>query len=90
MPLFSSSKFSPKKTPQRKTCQNFSKIKANAQDEELKLDVETIKLNIGDQMTVFTDGEWISGIYFHSQLLERGLLQSDSYNYFKRFSSAGK
>lgn len=68
MPLFSSNKFLPKKIPPRKISTNFPKVAGNGQDEEMRLDVEKIHLQIGDQLTVFEDGDWIPGI-LHNILL---------------------
>lgn len=59
MPFFSNNKFSSKKIPHRKSC--FPKRKDSEQNEELKFEIDKIKLNIGDLQSVFEDGEWIPG-----------------------------
>ncbi|XP_054283956.1 protein chibby homolog 1 isoform X1 [Macrosteles quadrilineatus] len=58
MPLFSSNKFLSKKTPQRKTFHNFPKRKAG-EEENLKFEIDKIRINVGEQRAVFEDGEWI-------------------------------
>ncbi|XP_075231887.1 beta catenin antagonist chibby [Lycorma delicatula] len=54
MPLFSN-KFSLKKTPQRK--QIFTALKKDSSP--LVLDIEPIKIKLGEQESVFEDGDWI-------------------------------
>lgn len=59
MPFFSNNKFFLKKTPLRKS--SFPKRNGFDQNEELKFEIDKIKLNIGDLQSVFEDGEWIPG-----------------------------
>lgn len=64
MPFFSNNKFSSKKIPHRKS--TFPKRKDSEPNEDLKFEIDKIKLNIGDLQSVFEDGEWIPGNYFNT------------------------
>lgn len=73
MPLFSSNKFSPKKIPQRKSRNNIPKKKPIPGQEEETFENDKIKLNIGDQLCVFNDGEWIPGNIWYCLVLLYGI-----------------
>jgi len=50
--------------PTRKLSLSFSKTRDIARDhEDLGMEVGPIKLRLGDQETVFLNGEWTPGIY---------------------------
>lgn len=59
MPLFGN-KFSPKKTPARKSI-----VSLNSEEtlDELFSENKTVNLKLGDQRCIFQNGEWIPGFY---------------------------
>lgn len=60
MPLFGS-KFSPKKPPSRKSSASTA---ADDNLEEMVADDRSVRLKLGEQETVFKDGEWVPGACF--------------------------
>jgi hypothetical protein len=60
MPFFSN-KFFPKKPAPRKV--QLSAINREFVPEDLGLEVGPIKLKLGDQESVFVNGEWVPGNY---------------------------
>lgn len=57
MPLFGN-KFSPKKPPSRKSSATAA---ASENLEEMVSEERVVKLKLGEQETVFRDGEWVPG-----------------------------
>jgi hypothetical protein len=60
MPLFSN-KFSPKRPAPRRV--ELSVTKKELVPEDLGLEVEPIKLKLGDQVSLFDNGVWVPGNY---------------------------
>uniref|UniRef100_A0A1B6EE88 Uncharacterized protein n=1 Tax=Clastoptera arizonana TaxID=38151 RepID=A0A1B6EE88_9HEMI len=86
MPFFSSNKFSPKKTPTRKVNNNRPKKSGDKNDDNLKIENDLIKLNLGGQETIFQDGNWIpengptGSKYKDNQRLSRQVQQLEEEN----------
>lgn len=59
MPLFGS-KFSPKKPPSRKSSASTAATGENL-DEKMVTEDRAVRLKLGEQETIFKDGEWIPG-----------------------------
>lgn len=58
MPLFGWNKFSPKKTPSRKS---FTSGNSEEQLEELVSENRSVKLKLGNHELRFDNGEWVPG-----------------------------
>lgn len=62
MPLFGS-KFSPKKPPSRKSSASTAAAGENL-DEKMVAEDRAVRLKLGEQETIFKDGEWIPGEFY--------------------------
>ena len=71
MPLFGN-KFSPKKgTPRKSPSLSNLNLESSERQSEFGLDIGPVKLRLGPNEILFSDGQWISGMN-DSQLIHAG------------------
>ena len=71
MPLFSSNFFPKKPSPRKTELPVINKeLGQEKASQEVGLEIGPIKLNLGDQESVFDNGEWVPGINMRNNHVE--------------------